>query len=816
MSGELDRASLASLVEDFERHGLQKAVVAARGIRDQSITYAELATLAKRFAAELFKRRIGKGDRVVLWGENGAEWIAAFFGCVLQGVLPVPLDEAGSSEFAQRVAADVAARLMVASADKLVSLSFEGQTLALETLRSAITTSEAREPVSLTPSDPLQIIFTSGTTGEPKGVVHTHQNVLASLLPIERELRKYLKYERIFHPIRFLHTLPLSHVFGQFMGLWIPPLLAAEVHYPDRIVAESLIERIKRKRISVTVATPRVLELMQRSLIQRFPDLPERVAKPSGHTVWRRWWDFRDVHSALGWKFWAFVCGGSTLPEASEHFWKSVGLAVIQGYGMTETTALVSLNHPFHAVQGTIGQVLPGREVRLAQDGEVLVRGETISSATWRNGRVEERKDEWLRTGDLGEFDAQGNLRFRGRKKDVIVTAAGINIHPEDLEAALIRQPEIRAVSIVESETEEGPEPLAVVIPQDTADTQRAIENANKELGSSQQIRRWLIWPEPDFPRTSTGKILRREVARRAAEGVASGSSRAVGDLNLDSLGRVQLQAQLEQKYGLSLDEQAFGRVKTQADVDQLIAKGPGDANQVLEKAAHRYPRWPWNQWQQMIREVFLEAVALPLARFLAKPKVSSEVKTWPSSPMLIVANHVTSYDAPLLFLALPRAVRSKVAIAMSGEMLLDLRRGRNQGSWFLNLVAPAAYFLVTALFNAFPLPQTSGFRESFQHAGAALDRGYSVLVFPEGRRSEDGTPQPFQKGVGLLWKELGVPALPMRLLGLGELKSQKGGWFRSGTIEIAVGEILSLTNDRSPEQLTETLREAVFCKLSR
>jgi long-chain acyl-CoA synthetase len=189
---------------------------------------------------------------------------------------------------------------------------------------------------------------------------------------------------------------------------------------------------------------------------------------------------------------------------------------------------------------------------------------------------------------------------------------------------------------------------------------------------------------------------------------------------------------------------------------------------------------------------------------------VSSSATHWPRSPMLIVANHITSYDAAFVLFALPGSVRRRVAIAMSGEMLMDFRRGRNQGNWFLNLVGPVAYFLMTALFNVFPLPQLGGFRESFRHAGDAVDQGYSVLVFPEGRRSDDGTPQPFKTGAGLLWKELGVPALPVHLSGLGELKAHGGRWFRSGKIGVRVGETLSPNDNRSPEQLTELLRRAV------
>ena len=401
---------------------------------------------------------------------------------------------------------------------QIALLSPSAPHISFESFESALPTQQAAAIDNLAPDDTLQIIFTSGTTGDPKGVVHTHRNVLASLSPIEQEMQKYLKYERPFHPIRILHTLPLSHVFGQFMGLWTPPLLAAELHYESRLVASELADSIRRERISVVAAVLRVLDLMQSFALDRFPHLAERVEKSAGLKAWQRWWHFRDVHRFFGLKFWAFVCGGAALSTVGEQFWSRLGFVVIQGYGMTETTALVSLNHPFRAAQGTIGQVLPGREVRLSEEGEVLVRGETISNTTWQHGQMQRQESEWLATGDLASFDSQGNLQFRGRKKDVIVTSSGLNIYPEDLEAALSRQPGVKAVAVIETDLGNGPEARAVLVMQhDAPPPASAIEGANRELAEFQQIRHWSVWPEPDFPRTSTGKIVKREVARRLA-----------------------------------------------------------------------------------------------------------------------------------------------------------------------------------------------------------------------------------------------------------------------------------------------------------
>ncbi|MBV9082354.1 MAG: AMP-binding protein, partial [Acidobacteriaceae bacterium] len=632
------RPHLASLVDDFARLGPDIAVVAPRGLRKRRITYAQLATLSRRFAAELIARGIAKGERVLIWGENGPEWMATFFGCVLRGVLPVPLDAASTPDFVRRVGQEVTPRLIVGDEEKISAAGLETPSLAFDRFNETISGNPAGVIEDLKETDAVQIVFTSGTTGEPKGIVHTHKNVLASLEPIEEEIRKYLKYERIFHPIRFLHTLPLSHVFGQFMGLWIPPLFAAEVHYESRLVASEVIERIRRERISVLAAVPRVLDLLRDYIEQRCPFVATRVAASKGKNAWTRWWHFRDVHRFFGLKFWAFICGGAALRPETEQFWNALGFIVVQGYGMTETTALVSLNHPFRAVTGTIGQVLPGREVRLSDDGEVLVRGETISNAVWQAGQLRQGETEWLATGDLAEFDENGNLRFRGRKKDVIVTSAGLNIYPDDLEAALMRQAGVKTTAVIEANTDHGPEPVAVIVMNSSSDASSAVAAANKELAEFQQIRRWTVWPDADLPRTSTGKVLKREVARRIQSGEtgAALSDMGTGDLNLDSLARVELQAQLEQQYGVVLDDTALQQVRTTDEVRNLIAHAPAQPPQTKGNE-HWYLDWPWNPLMHGARVVFLETIAMPVVRFLAKPKTESKVANWPSIPILIV-----------------------------------------------------------------------------------------------------------------------------------------------------------------------------------
>ena len=426
----------------MEAWGTAPAIVEHRGVRRFVTSYRGIATLAHRFAAELDRGGIAPGERVVLWGRNSAEWVGAFFGCIEAGVLVVPLDSSGSVEFARRVVQEVSPRLIVAEAALLLGANFAAATLALERLKLSLPKArEAAERPVLTPDSPLQILFTSGTTGTPKGIVHTHRNLLASLLPIEREIRKYRRYERLVHPLRFLHTLPLSHVFGQFMGLWVPPLLGATVHYESRSTGSRIASLIPRERIHVLAAVPRTLDLLRAHLLANDPALADGIVKAQRLPIAKRWWQFRRVHWRLGLRFWAAVCGGATLPAAVEQFWTTLGFALIQGYGLTETAALVTLNHPFKIAQGSLGAALPGRSLRVSESGELEVKGDMVSTTTWQNGALVERDDPWLATGDLARLGDDGRVRFLGRSGQRLVTSAGLNVYLQDVEAALEAQP---------------------------------------------------------------------------------------------------------------------------------------------------------------------------------------------------------------------------------------------------------------------------------------------------------------------------------------------------------------------------------------
>ena len=259
-----------------QRHRNARAYGQRRGYRMEWFTYGQVLDMAFNFSDQLEERGIGKGERVMLWGENSSQWVAAFFGCALRGAIVVPMDDGAASDFAERVARQVRAKLWICSrkhAAECSKLSTQADFLCvLDDIKSTSTkdrTRQASSHVETGPQDILQIVFTSGTTAEPKGVVITHGNVLANIAPIEEQIRRYLKYERWVHPVRFLNLLPLSHVFGQFLGMFLPPLLGSLVIFQSKFKPSEIVSTIRRERISVLVTVPRVLQSLKQKIERR-------------------------------------------------------------------------------------------------------------------------------------------------------------------------------------------------------------------------------------------------------------------------------------------------------------------------------------------------------------------------------------------------------------------------------------------------------------------------------------------------------------------------------------------------------------------
>ncbi len=855
----------------FQAHASERAYGQHRGYRMEWFTYGQLLDMALKFSCQLKTRGIAKGERVLLWGENSAQWVAAFFGCVLRGVVVVPMDDAASPDFAARVSRQVEARLWVCSrkhAGEAPAFALEEMKIPMSRKGSETWGTQSFSCANIGRDDILQIVFTSGTTAEPKGVVITHGNVLANIAPLETEIRKYLKHERWVHPIRFLNLLPLSHVFGQFLGMFLPPLLGGTVIFQEEFRPSEIVHTMRRERVSVLVAVPRVLQSLKQKIERDLEEagkleaFRQRFRKAEGKHFLLRWWMFRSIRHQFGWKFWAFICGGAALDAQTEEFWFRLGYAAIQGYGLTETTSLISVNHPFKMGKGSIGKVLPGRDVKLAEDGEILIRGGGVATGYWQGdprqgGRGEVTggiadgitdNEGWYRTGDVGAIDEAGNLYFRGRKKDVIVTPAGLNIYPDDLEAALRRQPEIKDCVVVGIDRGGNAEPCAVVILREEArgEAQLAgvVERANQSLAEFQRMRMWAQWPQEDFPRTSTQKPRRNAIAEFVAKQIlrtgenevananpianqspvmelvqrirgrglpepeaarSDGNPDLQSDLGLSSLDRVELMSALEDRYQVDLSETRFNEARTVADIERMIGGG------TRRRTMYHYPVWVLRWPLTWIRNVAHYLLMRPAMFLLCRPRIlGRENLRGCNGPLLVVCNHISDIDIGFVHAALPARLRHRIATATRGEALEALRTPPASRGFFGRIFDQGKWALGVSLLNLFPLPREAGFRQSFAYAGEAVDRGYSVLVFPEGRHTADGTMLSFRAGVGLLASQLGIPVLPLRIDGLFAVKRAGRKMARPGEIRVLIGKPMTFAADRDPESIARELQAAV------
>ena len=830
-----------TLLDVFEDLGSTSSefLVHDDGLRTRRYRYDEVAAAARGFAGRLHEAGLRKGDAVLVWSENRPEWIVAFWGCVVAGIVVVPIDYRSSLAFARRVTAIVSARIALVGDDVPAVDAADAQSAdvlgGIDTWRlSRLDWQDRRAPprAALAPDDVAEIIFTSGATAAPKGVVITHRNVLANIVPIEREVLKYRTWGRPFFPLRFLNLLPLSHMFGQAMATFIPPMLPGTVVFMRGYNPAEIVAQVRKRRVSVLVSVPKILDVLAQHVRRANPETSE-VPAATGNVA-LRWWRYRAVHRAFGPKFWSFVVGAAPLDPTVEEFWSRLGFLVIQGYGLTETAPIVSLNHPFAARRGSVGKALEGVEVRIAPDGEILVKGENVTRGYVGAERETAAgfEDGWLHTGDIGELDAERRLFIKGRKKEMIVTPEGLNVFPDDVERAVNAQPGV-ADSAVVGVTRGGEERVhAVVVVEPGTEVDAVVRGANAALADHQRVRSISVWPGRELPRTEgTGKLRRREIkqwvdtGRVASPAAAAGPSlgalltrytggrevrpeTTIEELGLSSLERVELMAAIEERLDTAVDESRFAEARTVGDVLALMAQAshvPAGASGTeaaapgvrAEARGWTMPDWSRGWVVSLGRRVSQAVLLLPLTRLFARIHVEGRERLCGlDEPVVFAANHQSHLDTPAILAALPGRLRARLAVAMSKEYF-DAHFHPAGHTHRERMVSGSLYYLAACFFGAFPLPQReAGARQSLRYIGDLLSDRWSVLIFPEGERTETGQIGLFRPGVGLIGARLGVKVVPVRLEGLDRVLHKSWKMARPGRVRVAFGEPLTLDGD--------------------
>ncbi len=722
------------------------------GYRTWTWTYGDLAAAARRFAQRLHDEGLIAGHAIAIWSENRPEWIAALWGALLEEVVVVPIDYRTSPDFLLKVAGIVDARLiLVGDAVDASALGDARRIWRLSELsRSKPGGSNSPETIleprvsDLGPATTAEIIFTSGATADPKGVVLTHKNILANIVPIEREMAKYKKYMRLFRPIRFLNLLPLSHMFGQAMATFVPPMLPGLVVFTRSYSPDDIVRQIRERRISVLVCVPKILEVLRDYIIRVAPEAAE--APPPGMHWARRWWHYRRIHKLFGFKFWAMVVGAAPLDPELEAYWGRLGFVVVQGYGLTETAPIVTLNHPLHAKRGAVGKPISGVEIKIADDGEILVRGENVTTGYYNAPEAtrEAFHDGWFHTGDIGELDAEGRLLVRGRKKEMIVTPEGLNVFPEDVERALSEQAGVLDSAVVGAPVAGGTAERvqAVLLLSPGSDPDLVVRNANVQLADHQKQD---SPAGPTFnPRVPPSRNV-RDVLARFAPGRTIEPSTTIDELGLSSLERVELLMALEEAFQVTVDEAAFTAAATVADLEAMTRSvewapaagrpgsdtGAGTAHGIGKEygaaaAEFAFPSWNRSLPVRAVRRVSLPTWILPLGRIFASMTVTGlEHLENIDGPVIFAANHQSHFDGPVILDALPPRWRYRVAPAMMKEFFnahfLPERYGRK--AWLTNSLN---YYLSAFFFNAFPLTQGgAGTRQTLRYIGELVSSRY-------------------------------------------------------------------------------------------
>jgi long-chain acyl-CoA synthetase len=882
-------------------------VQTAQGV--ESHTYAELRQMAESFAAWLVERGIQPGARIAILADNHPRWLAGYLGIIAAGGTAVPLDTAYHADQVAKLLRDSGAVLIVCDQKhlKIAEESVSGTEIPLMEIPLILTDSGLRPdgqagtpaptqaeptqavgdldsifarpatnfvPVPRTPDNIASLLYTSGTTADPKGVMLTHANLLA-------EADAVFAWAHIGPGDAILGVLPLFHVLSQMANLLLPLVSGARAVFLSTLNTTELLRALRERKITAFAVVPQFFyliherifkEIQQRGFMTRFAFRQmtriNAFTRRFGLNLGRAF--FGKVHDLFGPQMRYLVTGGSRFdPQIGRDFY-ALGIDVLQAYGLTETCGGAFVNSPDDNVIGSVGKALKGVEGKIIDpqptddstpaSGEILIRGPIVMKGYWNrpDATADVLKDGWLYTGDLGYFDARGNLFITGRQKDVIILSNGKNVYPEEIEAHYLQSPFIKEICVMGMEGPAGTNKLyAVIVPNFEVLRQRKVVNAKEvirfdveglsaNLASTKRISGYEIWQE-DLPRTTTRKLKRFEIAKRVKAGTATGEGEVATarplteeekdwleqsdiqralkiireysttnpetirpadnlelDLGLDSMRRVELLVALEQELGGDVEESQLANIYTVRELVDPVrtsaASGKGRAKQQFAG------------WSAVLREDPTEPGALAIT----KPRPILD-------PMIFVFTRLVK----LFWKTASRLdVQGLENLPKQGPYLLC----SNHQS-FLDPMGLLGVLPFWALNRMFAVGTSEIFSGGIMtqaarilrvvvvdpdanlvpamRAGAyGLRNGMALILYPEGERSIDGAPKTFKKGAAILSLHLQVPIVPIAIDGFHDAWPRGKSFQKFAHLKIKIGPPLM------PPPETEASEEA-YAKLT-
>jgi len=911
-------------IQCAERWPTNVAVELQRPDGLESYTFRELRHMAEAIALWLRERGIQPGQRVAILADNHPRWIAGYLGIIASGGTTVPLDTAYHADQVAKLLADSGSVLLFCDPNhfQVAQAAVKGTEIGMVLTDSGhpagarpearasspadrggrASTSAARQaeanfdcifaqgtsgftPMPRAPEDLASLLYTSGTTADPKGVMLTHRNLLA-------EAEAVFAWVDIGPEDAILGVLPMFHVLSQMANLLLPMVSGMRVVFLSTLNTTELLRALRERTITAFPVVPQFFNLIHDRI---FKEVAQRglVAKAGFRmltrvNVWSRSLGFnpgrllfRRVHDLFGTRMRYLVTGGSRFdPRIARDFY-ALGLDVLQAYGLTETCGGAFANLPGENVIGSVGKPFKGVEAKildaqpsadgLPASGEILIRGPIVMKGYWNraDATAEVLKDGWLHTGDLGYFDERGNLFITGRVKDVIILANGKNVYPEEIEAHYLESPFIKEICVMRLE-ENGSEKLyAVIVPDFEVLRQRKVVNAKEvirfdveglsaKLPSTKRIGGYAIWQE-DLPRTTTRKLKRFEIDKRVRErqrelpgeltasrplteeetawlnqeevgralnvvreyrvtqgGEVRPSDNLELDLGLDSMRRVELLVALEQELGGNVEESRLAGIYSVRELVDAVRESAAEAHHPSDRSV-RAPT-AFAGWGVVLREDPVDPEALAAAKSrpitdrilyvltrmvkliwgMRAPVTVEGLHHLPEPPYLLCSNHQSYIDPIFMLTVLPVRVLLRLFAVGTSEVF---------GTGFMRRVARILRVVV--------VDPDANLIPAMRAGSYGLRHGMSLILYPEGERSIDGTPKIFKKGAAILSIHLQVPIVPVAIDGAFEAWPRGKPFQKFAPLKIRLGKPItppaeSFASEEAYAKLTAELKTRV------